>query len=286
MAAPAWLPVAPCPCPGLLPPHVLNWVGRHQVPPVAAAPSHGLPGQPHPAGFGAAGDDALRGRPGTGPGAQGAGARAPFERGCTRRPPSIPPNLPACLPACCRTHQQSGFAAVAKSPAHPPARLPCNLHGCPPMPWPSHGEQLAAHHHHGAAPSSPHPPPRAGRMHGRPPRPAGQVTVEGELSPSSKPRAWLAAVRQISLFDVGRPLADVALVPLMPGQAAVDPDAAPGASSTGPVCAAVLQQQQAEAGCRRPCCWAGRDGRQHLPGTTEVGLLPASRTAHRPRPLP
>ncbi|GFR46890.1 hypothetical protein Agub_g8533, partial [Astrephomene gubernaculifera] len=47
-----------------------------------------------------------------------------------------------------------------------------------------------------------------------------EVTLLGELAPTGNPRASIQTLRQISMFDVGRHLSDVALVPVMPVAAA------------------------------------------------------------------
>ncbi len=54
-----------------------------------------------------------------------------------------------------------------------------------------------------------------------------EVAVFGELSPTASPHATVSAVRKISMYDVGRQLSDVALVPLLPTEAAGRASASP-----------------------------------------------------------
>ncbi|GIL70747.1 hypothetical protein Vretifemale_1461 [Volvox reticuliferus] len=60
-----------------------------------------------------------------------------------------------------------------------------------------------------------------------------EVSLHGELSPTGNPRATITMLREISMFDVGRYLSDVALVPLSPGAVGAAAAAAAAAAASG-----------------------------------------------------
>ncbi|GLC73770.1 hypothetical protein PLESTF_001417100 [Pleodorina starrii] len=72
-----------------------------------------------------------------------------------------------------------------------------------------------------------------------------EVSLHGDLSPTGNPRATITSLREISMFDVGRHLSDVALVPLSPGAVgAAAAAAAAAAAGGGAVAASVAAPRQ------------------------------------------